>query len=122
MSAPPAPAGELRSRLAGLTIRDEHRLRRRLDRVRRTRDDDARGRELAKAAEEVARAERRIAARRAAVPAISYPEQLPVSARRDDLLAAIRDHQVVAPHADRQLGRVPDAHDAYSQCARLRNA
>lgn len=39
--------------------------------------------------------EERIARRRAAVPAISYPEQLPVSRRKDDLLAAIRDHQVV---------------------------
>ncbi len=26
---------------------------------------------------------------------ISYPPQLPVSARRDDIAAAIRDHQVV---------------------------
>ncbi|HKH18958.1 MAG TPA: ATP-dependent RNA helicase HrpA [Solirubrobacteraceae bacterium] len=37
----------------------------------------------------------RIARRRAAVPAISYPPQLPVSERRDELLAAIGDHQVV---------------------------
>ncbi len=28
-------------------------------------------------------------------PAIDYPEELPVSARRDDIAAAIRDHQVV---------------------------
>ena len=35
------------------------------------------------------------AARRAAVPAISYPPELPVSARRADIAAAIRDHQVV---------------------------
>ncbi|MDM8085209.1 ATP-dependent RNA helicase HrpA [Cellulomonas cellasea] len=42
------------------------------------------------------RRERRAAARRAAVvPPITYPEQLPVSARRDDIAAAIRDHQVV---------------------------
>ncbi len=35
-------------------------------------------------------------ARRASlVPAVSYPEELPVSARRDDIAAAIRDHQVV---------------------------
>ena len=39
--------------------------------------------------------ELRIAARRASVPQILYPEQLPISARRDDLLTAIRDHQVV---------------------------
>ncbi len=36
-----------------------------------------------------------LAKRRAAVPRIGYPEQLPVSARRDDIAAAIRDHQVV---------------------------
>ncbi|MFC6152756.1 ATP-dependent RNA helicase HrpA [Nocardioides yefusunii] len=29
------------------------------------------------------------------LPAITYPEQLPVSQRRDDIAAAIRDHQVV---------------------------
>ncbi|HEX8204910.1 MAG TPA: ATP-dependent RNA helicase HrpA, partial [Solirubrobacteraceae bacterium] len=39
--------------------------------------------------------EGRLAARRAAVPRITYPEALPVSARRDDIAAAIRDHQVV---------------------------
>jgi ATP-dependent helicase HrpA len=33
--------------------------------------------------------------RRAAVPEISYPPELPVSAARDELAAAIRDHQVV---------------------------
>jgi ATP-dependent helicase HrpA len=33
--------------------------------------------------------------RRLAVPAITYPEQLPVSQKKDDILAAIRDHQVV---------------------------
>ena len=37
----------------------------------------------------------RLAARRAAVPRITYPAALPVSARRDDIAAAIRDHQVV---------------------------
>ncbi|WP_159622612.1 ATP-dependent RNA helicase HrpA [Ruania rhizosphaerae] len=36
-----------------------------------------------------------IATREAARPAISYPPQLPVSARVEDIAAAIRDHQVV---------------------------
>ena len=36
-----------------------------------------------------------VEARRAAVPHITYPEQLPVSARREEIAAAIRDHQVV---------------------------
>ncbi|WP_446664215.1 ATP-dependent RNA helicase HrpA [Flexivirga sp. B27] len=33
--------------------------------------------------------------RRTLVPAISYPQQLPVSAAKDEIAAAIRDHQVV---------------------------
>src|SRR5690625_2958611 len=36
-----------------------------------------------------------LAARRAAVPRISYPAELPVSARREEIAEAIRDHQVV---------------------------
>src|SRR5580700_2286239 len=35
------------------------------------------------------------AARRAAMPPISYPPELPVSQRKDEILRAIRDHQVV---------------------------
>src|SRR6266545_4541387 len=33
--------------------------------------------------------------RRESVPKITYPEELPVSQRRDEILATIRDHQVV---------------------------
>mgnify|MGYP000934757373 CR=1 FL=1 len=36
-----------------------------------------------------------LAARAAAVPAIVYPEELPVSARREEIAAAIAEHQVV---------------------------
>ena len=41
------------------------------------------------------RHELRLARRRESVPAITYPSSLPITERRDDLLAAIRDHQVV---------------------------
>ncbi|WP_300007424.1 ATP-dependent RNA helicase HrpA [Pseudonocardia sp.] len=85
----------LAERLPDLTLRDEHRLARRLETARRTRDPRARDRALAAAADAVDAGEARVAARRAAVPAISYPETLPVSARREDIAAAIRDHQVV---------------------------
>jgi len=85
----------LSERLPGLSLRDEHRLARRLDTARHTRDQTARGRALAGVVAAVDEGERRIAARRAALPAISYPETLPVSARREDISAAIRDHQVV---------------------------
>ncbi|MFI1236970.1 ATP-dependent RNA helicase HrpA [Nocardia salmonicida] len=77
----------LRTRLAEVSLRDEHRLRRKLDRAR---PDD-----LSAIEAEVATAETRVANRRAALPQITYPEQLPVSARRDDIAAAIAAHQVV---------------------------
>ncbi|HEV7656086.1 MAG TPA: ATP-dependent RNA helicase HrpA [Mycobacteriales bacterium] len=79
---------ELRARLPELTLRDEFRLRRRLDGVRGDAVPDGLEDEIDKAA---ARVERR----RAAIPAVSYPPQLPISARRDDILAAVRDNQVV---------------------------
>jgi ATP-dependent helicase HrpA len=45
--------------------------------------------------EDILRSAARLAARRASVPAIDYPPELPVSQRRDDLLDAIGRHQVV---------------------------
>jgi len=86
-----ASIGDLRERLARVTLRDEHRLRRRCDRMRRGHD----GAQLDALLAEIARAERTVQRRRAAVPQVSYPPQLPVSARRDDLLRAIGDNQVV---------------------------
>ncbi|MFC9662390.1 ATP-dependent RNA helicase HrpA [Nocardia sp. NPDC127606] len=77
----------LRTRLAEVSLRDEHRLRRKLDRAR---PDD-----LPAVEAEIATAETRVANRRAALPQITYPEQLPVSARRDDIAAAIAANQVV---------------------------
>ncbi len=46
------------------------------------------------------------AARRAAlVPEIRYPDELPVSARRDEIAAAIRDHQVVVVAGETGSGK-----------------
>src|SRR5918996_2739397 len=41
----------------------------------------------------------------AAAPAIAYPPELPVSAHRDELLAAIRDHQVVVVAGETGSGK-----------------
>ncbi|WP_433557748.1 ATP-dependent RNA helicase HrpA [Pseudonocardia xinjiangensis] len=90
-----ADIAALAERLPALSLLDEHRLGRRLETARRTRDTTARARAVAGIAAAVDAGEQRTAARRAAVPAIRYPETLPVSARRDDIAAAIRDHQVV---------------------------
>ncbi|MEV5817747.1 ATP-dependent RNA helicase HrpA [Micromonospora haikouensis] len=86
---------ELHRRLPALMFRDQRRLQRRLDGVRRLRDPQRREAALAEITADVARAEQRLADRRAAVPRITYPAGLPVSERKGDLAAAIRDHQVV---------------------------
>jgi ATP-dependent helicase HrpA len=43
--------------------------------------------------------------RRALVPQLHYPEDLPVSGRRDDIAAAIRDHQVVVVAGETGSGK-----------------
>jgi len=90
-----AELGKLSARLPALTLRDGHRLARRLDAIRRDPDAEARARAIVDVNGEVETAEIRMALRRAAVPALTYPPQLPVSQRKDEILAAIRDNQVV---------------------------
>jgi ATP-dependent helicase HrpA len=96
MSTHPAPAlGTLAPRLTELSLRDAHRLGRRLEGARKIRKPEARAAVLAEIEAEVGKAEVRMAERRSRVPAIGYPEQLPVSQKKDAIAAAIRDHQVV---------------------------
>ncbi|MFK0024212.1 ATP-dependent RNA helicase HrpA [Streptomyces sp. NPDC090798] len=96
MSTHPAPVlGDLAPRLAELSLRDAHRLGRRLEGARRIRKPEARAAVLAEIDAEVTKAEARMAERRTRVPAVTYPEQLPVSQKKSDIADAIRDHQVV---------------------------
>ncbi|WP_305784263.1 ATP-dependent RNA helicase HrpA [Symbioplanes lichenis] len=97
MSVAPVSAdlAALRRRMSDLLPRDEHRLGRRLEGTRKIRDEARKAAAIAEITEAVAAAEARLAAVAASVPAVTYPESLPVSARREDILAAIRDHQVV---------------------------
>jgi ATP-dependent helicase HrpA len=86
--------------LRELTLRDEQRLRRQAHRLRQ---GDAEGQ--ARFEQQLAEARARVRRRRASVPEVSYPPQLPVSARRDDLLAAIQDHQVVVVAGETGSGK-----------------
>ncbi|MFF4350659.1 ATP-dependent RNA helicase HrpA [Streptomyces sp. NPDC001530] len=96
MSTHPAPVlGDLAPRLAELSLRDAHRLGRRLEGARKIRKPEARSAVLAEIEAEVAKGEARMAERRDRVPAVTYPEQLPVSQKKDQIADAIRDHQVV---------------------------
>jgi ATP-dependent helicase HrpA len=84
--------GDLRARLEHVTLRDRRRIEQRL----RAKKDVTR---------DLAAAEQRVAARRAAVPEITYPEHLPVAEAREELLAALRDHQVVVVAGETGSGK-----------------
>ena len=49
--------------------------------------------------------EAEVARRASLVPPVRYPEELPVSGRRDDIAAAIRDHQVVVVAGETGSGK-----------------
>ena len=91
MPHPALALSDVDARLPALTVRDEQDLRRRLHRAR-TDGDESAARALVEAVEA---AEQRLAQRRSRVPVPTYPEGLPVSERKDELVATIRDHQVV---------------------------
>ena len=91
---------ELRNRLDGLTIRDAARLGRRIKNLR----GKVSAEKVQQIAEELTSAEALVATRKAAVPAITYPE-LPVSDRRDELAKAINDNQVVVVAGETGSGK-----------------
>ncbi|MFD8691793.1 ATP-dependent RNA helicase HrpA [Streptomyces sp. NPDC059651] len=86
---------DLQSQLGQLSLRDAHRLGRRLEGARRIRKPEAQQAVLDEIAAQATKAAGRLALRAGRMPALSYPEQLPVSQKKDEILEAIRDHQVV---------------------------
>ncbi len=96
---------DLQARLPDLTLRDERRLGRRLDGVRRIRDPRKRHATLDDMAAAIDAAEAKTQRRRASVPVITYPPELPVSQHRDEIRAAIRDHQVVVVAGETGSGK-----------------
>ncbi len=95
-SAQTASLVELRTRLATVTLLDERRLGRRLD---------GRRVDLPAAERQISQAQARLATRLAGVPALTYPAELPVSQRREEIAAAIRDHQVVVVAGETGSGK-----------------
>lgn len=86
---------DLQSQLGQLSLRDAHRLGRRLEGARRIRQPEAQQTALDEIAAQATKAAGRLALRAGRLPALSYPEELPVSQKKDEILEAIRDHQVV---------------------------
>ncbi|MER7762919.1 ATP-dependent RNA helicase HrpA [Streptomyces sp. NPDC097619] len=85
----------LQTQLGEISLRDAHRLGRRLEGARRIRKPEARQAVLDEIAAEAAKAAERISRRAARMPEVTYPESLPVSRKKDEIAEAIRDHQVV---------------------------
>ncbi len=87
---------DLRARTEGLPQRERRRFRRRLAGAARIEDPDRRESIIAAISADLLAAEQRLAARRSAAPErFSYPEDLPITAHRDELLDALERHQVV---------------------------
>ncbi|MBW6392260.1 ATP-dependent RNA helicase HrpA [Billgrantia antri] len=92
--------------LGEVMLRDRDALVRRLNGLtRRLREGKPVDRGLAEVARSVERSAA-LAARRAAQPVtLNYPSELPVAERRDEILAALRDHQVVVVAGETGSGK-----------------
>ncbi len=102
MATAPAPSpsdlpslSDLRERLPELMLHDQRRLRRRIEGARKIKNEESLRSVVGEIATDVEAAHARVEQRRERVPRIDYPAELPVSRRRDDLLEALRDNQVV---------------------------
>ncbi|MEW6668786.1 MAG: ATP-dependent RNA helicase HrpA [Thermodesulfobacteriota bacterium] len=98
----------LRSGLAETMLRDRHALARRLDDIRRKQVRHGTRESLRRLAE----LERRLLAsieergkRLASLPSVTYPEHLPIVARREEIVKAIREHQVLIVSGETGCGK-----------------
>ena len=87
-SSPAPPKPQLYNALDAIPIADVRRFRRRL---KNASAPDA----LRAIGKDIERARGVVEKRDALIPEITYPENLPVSARRDDIMELVRDNQVV---------------------------
>ncbi|MGL6116472.1 ATP-dependent RNA helicase HrpA [Plesiomonas sp.] len=90
-----APLLPRMAELNGIMLRDRRRLQRRIEGAKKIKNPQTLQKVVDEITTELTDAKRKIEARRASIPAIEYPPELPVSQKRDDILNAIRDHQVV---------------------------
>lgn len=90
-----SPLAGLSGQISQMMLRDQRRLRRRLESARKITDQDKLSAIAGDIQRDIDAGMQSIANRKATCPKVSYPENLPVSQKKDELLAAIRDHQVV---------------------------
>ncbi|UTM55910.1 ATP-dependent RNA helicase HrpA [Photobacterium sp. CCB-ST2H9] len=85
----------LKAAIRDCLIRDRFRLLKRVQGAAKIKNEQARHAVFDEIAMDIARSMQSVEIRRNSCPAITYPEQLPVSQKKDDIAKAIRDHQVV---------------------------
>ncbi|WP_404377989.1 ATP-dependent RNA helicase HrpA [Vreelandella aquamarina] len=92
--------------LSHVMLRDQERLSRRVAGLRRRqRENKPIDRGLSEVQREVDKAKQLLAQREALRVMLDYPAELPVVERREDILAAIRDHQVVVVAGETGSGK-----------------
>ncbi|MDX5407263.1 MAG: ATP-dependent RNA helicase HrpA [Chromatiaceae bacterium] len=94
MSEAVISVSDVKSRIANCLLKDQFRLRRRLQHCK-TLKDDALTAQLNRIVADISRSEALRRARLENLPKVSYPPQLPVSEKKDDIKAAIAANQVV---------------------------
>lgn len=103
----------LQQRLDALMLRDKQRFARRLHGVKKVKNPDAQQAIFQTMAKEIEQAAAQVALREAARPSITYPQNLPVSQKKQDILEAIRDHQVVIVAGETGSGKPPSCRNLY---------
>ncbi|CAM3799638.1 ATP-dependent RNA helicase HrpA [Rheinheimera salexigens] len=88
-------ASTLFSQLEHCLLKDQFRLRRRLQNSKKQPDQHKQQQQLIRISHDIARSMQQRQARALSVPKITYPAQLPVSEKKADIKAAIAAHQVV---------------------------
>lgn len=86
---------ELLSRISLCLLKDQFRLRRRLNTIKHNKDSSKQPQQLTAVNADICRSIAQRDMRQQTVPKVSYPPQLPVSEKKDDIKAAIAAHQVV---------------------------
>jgi len=96
----------LESLIANCMVADQHPFRMAISRLRKaqksTRDESDNEKALKK---RMLASIQRVEKRRATIPSIQYPEELPVSQKRDDIIKALQQHQVIVLAGDTGSGK-----------------
>jgi len=89
------PFAVLFAQLDELMLCDQHRLRRRLQAANKIKDFDIQQQVVSEIASDIVHAKQRISQRQASGFAIVYPEDLPISQRRQEIYRALDENQVL---------------------------